>query len=103
MPLAESSTATQRRRLDAEAARGLEVHVRRRLASRDLLGRHRDREQRIELETTEDGVDQLAVRRRGDREPQPVSGEPPHGLDGARHDRQLDLVAREHPPHDLGR
>ncbi len=55
-----------------------------------------------QLELAQHGVDQLAVRGRRERESEAFGRESADSIDGAGDDGQLGLVAREHPPDDLG-
>ena len=82
------------RRVDVQAACRLEVDVGGGLASRHLLRGDGDVEEVGELEPAEHGVDQLAVRGRGHGEAEPALRQPAHGVDRARHDGQVGLVAR---------
>ena len=96
MPLWESSTATHVGRVDAEAARRLEVDVGRRLAARDLLGGDRRAEERRDPARVEHGVDQLAVRGRGEAERE-APGHPADGVERTGEPRRPACVALEHP------
>ena len=100
MPFDESSIAVQRSRSELESTSGFEIDVRRRLASCDLLGRDGDLEERCEPGLHEDGIDQRTVRRGRDRETE-RPGEAADGIDGAVDQREVHLVPREHPTHDL--
>ena len=101
MPLPESSIGRAALGLDAEAPRRLEEDVGRRLAARDLLGGD-DRPRRAARGP--DFARTASMTRRFDdeatREPE-RPGEPRDRLDRAVDQRELLLVAREHPTHDL--
>jgi L-ascorbate metabolism protein UlaG (beta-lactamase superfamily) len=84
---------------DTEPSRRLEIHVGRRLAARHLLRRDRGNEVAVEARRAEHHVDQLAVRRRGDRE-RHLRADPAHGLDRPRDERRRFAVARQHALHD---
>ena len=77
--------------VDAEPPRRLEVDVRRRLAARHLLGRDRLAGRRRRARPREHDLDQLAVRRRGDRD-RPAVGDAPHGVHRAVDQRRRGAV-----------
>lgn len=99
MPFAEASIATQLGR-DTESTCRFERDVRRRLASCDLLGRDGDFEQLCESRPHEDGIDQRTVGRGRDRQTERF-GEAADGIEGAFDQREMRLVPRDHPTHDL--